>query len=438
MLDIKFIKENPDVVKNAIRDKRLDVNVDKLLTLYADKIQSQQKIESLQQEINQYTKSIKSTSHTKEKMELIRKAKELKNIIAKLEPRYRKTEKEYIQLLYSIPNIPTDDTPVGKDESENKVLKKVGKPTKFTFKPKTHWELGSHLDIIDNERASRISGARFTYLKRELVNLQFALIQFALSVLIDEKKLKKIIKKNNLGVSSRPFIPVIPPMLIRTDVFHKMARLEPKEDKYAVQNDDLYLVGSAEHTLGPLHMNETLAEDKLPLRYVGYSTSFRREAGTYGKDMKGILRLHQFDKLEIESFSLPKNSLEEQNFIIAIQEYLMSELKLSYQVVAICTGDMAVPDAQQIDIEAWLPGQNKYRETHTADLMTDYQSRRLKTFFRGKSGKKALVHMNDATVFAIGRTIIAIMENYQRKDGSILIPKVLEKYMHGITIIKPR
>jgi len=439
MLDIKYIKNNKDLVKKAVCDKQLSVNIDRLLTLYAAKITYQRKIEELKHQINQCTKGVKNTVNKKKISEFIERAKIRKEKISKIEPAYKEIEKEYHTLLYAVPNIPTADTPIGKDESANKVLRKVGTPKKFSFQPKAHWELGSSLDIIDNERAAKVSGARFTYLKRELVILQFGLIQYALSVLTNEKVLKKIIKKNNLKeLHTKPFIPIIPPALMRVSVFEKTGRMEPRDDKYFTQEDNLYLIGSAEHTLGPIHLNETIDEEKLPIRYVGYSTSFRREAGTYGKDMKGILRMHQFDKLEMESFTLPEHSLAEQNFFVSIQEYLMQQLKLPYQVVSISTGDMGIPDARQLDIETWLPAQNKYRETHTADLVTDYQSRRLNTKVKRKSGENIFVHMNDATVFAIGRTMIAIIENYQEKNGSIKIPRVLHPYTLGHTTIEAR
>jgi seryl-tRNA synthetase len=215
-----------------------------------------------------------------------------------------------------------------------------------------------------------------------------------------------------------------------------MARLDAtlEDERYYFPKDDIYLIGSAEHTLGPLHMDETLKEDDLPIRYVGFSTCFRREAGSYGRDTRGILRVHQFDKVEMESFTVPENSLKEQEFFVAIQEYLMQELKLPYQVVMTCTGDQGDPDARHIDIEAWMPGQQKYRETHSADLMTDYQARRLNTRVRRADGSLNFVHMNDATVFAIGRTLIAIVENYQRADGTITVPEVLRPYFGADTI----
>ncbi|HEA84447.1 MAG TPA: serine--tRNA ligase, partial [Candidatus Wildermuthbacteria bacterium] len=292
-------------------------------------------------------------------------------------------------------------------------------------------EIGEELDIIDTKKASEVSGARFAYLKGGAALLEFALIHYAFEVLTSERIIKKIANSVKKGYSSTPFIPVVPPVMIRPEVFSKMARLseDDKDERYYLKQDDLYLVGSAEHTLGPLHMKETLDEKELPKRYVGFSTSFRREAGSYGKDTKGILRVHQFDKLEIESFTTGENSLLEQEFIVALQEYLMQSLKLPYQVVLIATGDMSKPDARQIDIETWMPGQNMYRETHTADLMTDYQARRLNIRVRFKDGTKQFVHMNDATIFAIGRMLIAILENYQKKDGSVKIPVVLQKYL---------
>ena len=314
-------------------------------------------------------------------------------------------------------------------------MRKWGSVPKFTFTVKDHVQLGHDLDLIDNETASNISGARFTYLKNELALLQFALIQHAFFVLTSEKLLKKIADSVKKGFNAKPFSPMIVPVMIKPDVFGKMARLEPKEERYYIPSDDVYLVGSAEHTLGPMHMDKIILEQDLPLRYVGYSTAFRREAGSYGKDTKGILRMHQFDKIEMESFSKPEDSILEQNFFVAIQEYLIKSLEIPYQVVMICTGDMGGPDARQIDIECWMPGQNKYRETHTSDLMTDYQARRLNTRLKRKDNKIEFVHMNDATVFAIGRTLIAILENYQQKDGSIKIPKVLQKYT-GFKVIK--
>lgn len=428
MLDIKFIRNNIEKVREAIKNKKVNLDLDKLLATDERRRHLLSESGSLKAEQNKRSKGPQSPVDLEE-------LKALKEKIKLIESELKCVEEDYETLMMMVPNIPTEDTPVGKDESGNKVLRKWGKIKNFDFKPKEHWELGADLDLIDSERAAKVSGTRFAYLKRGLVLVEFALIQYGLSVLTDEKLLKKIIKKAGLDIKSTPFIPVVPPVLIKPDVMQKMARLEPKEERYHIPSDDLYLIGSAEHTLGPMHMDETFKEEDLPVRYVGFSTAFRREAGSYGKDMKGILRVHQFDKLEMESFCLSENSIKEQDFFVAIQEYFFQELNIPYQVVAICTGDMGGPDARQIDIEAWMPGQNRYRETHTADLMTDYQARRLGIKVK-RAGGTEFVHMNDATALALSRTPIAIMENYQTKKGIIEIPKVLRKYMGGMKEIK--
>ena len=428
MLDIKFIRNNIDKIREAIKNKKANLDLDKLLAADERRRHLLSESEILKAEQNKRSKGPQSPVDLEE-------LKALKEKIKLIENELKSVEEEYERLMMVVPNIPTDDTPIGKDESANKVLRKWGKVRKFDFKPKEHWEIGEALDLIDNERASKVSGARFTYLKRGLALMQFTLIQYAMSVFVDEKLIKKIIKNNNLDLKTNPFIPVIPPVLIRPDSMQKMAPLEPKEKRYYMPADDIYLVGSAEHTLGAMHMDETFNEKDLPIRYIGYSTAFRREAGSYGKDMKGILRVHQFDKLEMESFCLPEDSIKEQDLFVGMQEYLVQSLNIPYQVVAICTGDMGGPDARQIDLEMWMPGQDRYRETHTADLMTDYQARRLGTKVK-RAGGSEFVHMNDATALAIGRTLIAIMENYQTKKGTIEVPKVLRKFMGGIKEIK--
>lgn len=421
MLDIKFIRENVELVKKNNQNKRVSVDIDQLLKFDEERKVVQTELEGLRNERNKISKTRPNDVEIAEMRKLGEKIKDLESL-------FKDREEKIQDLLYKIPNITHESTPVGPDESGNKVLRQVGNLPNFSFQPKEHWELGQEKRLIDNERAAEISGARFTYLKGPLAILQFALINHALSILTNEQKLSKIIQEAGLKVPATPFIPVIPPVMIKPDIFHKMARLEPKEERYYIPSDDLYLIGSAEHTLGPLHLNETIENVNVPLRYVGVSLAFRREAGSYGKDTKGILRVHQFDKIEMESFSLPEDSVEEQNFFVAIQEELIKTLQLPYQVVQICTGDMGGPDARQIDLETWMPGQNKYRETHTSDLMTDYQSRRLKTKIRKNDGTTVLAHMNDATAYAIGRTLIAIMENYQQEDGTILVPEVLRKY----------
>jgi len=425
MLDIKFIKENRDIVEKAIKDKQVEpVDIDELLRLYEER-------KALRQQLDE----INTDRNIAAKEQNIEEGKLLKEKAGTLEPKLQETEKAFVALMLKIPNIPSPDTPVGSDESANKVLRQWGETTKFSFKPKAHWDLGKDLGLIDSEKAAEVSGARFTYLKGDLVRLQFALLQFALETLSSEETLKIIAEEAGVKVDTTPFIPVIPPVFMRTAVMNRMARLHPMDDRYVFEKDDLVLIGSAEHTLGPLHMDEVIDESKLPIRYVGYSTAFRREAGAAGKDTRGILRQHQFDKLELETFAFPEHSLDEQNFIIGIQEYLMRKLKLPYQVVLKCTMDQGTPNYRGIDIETWMPGQDTYRETHSADLMTSYQSRRLNTRVKRSDGTIEHVHMNDATVFAMGRTLIALMENYQQEDGSIRVPEVLQTWV-GKDVIK--
>jgi seryl-tRNA synthetase len=248
-----------------------------------------------------------------------------------------------------------------------------------------------------------------------------------MDILGDEEVLRRIAQDAGLEVSTKPFVPVLPPLMIRTEVYDAMDRLEPREDRYKVEGEELWLQGSAEHVLGSMHADEIIAESEFPVRYVGYATSFRREAGSYGKDMEGIFRLHQFDKLEMESLATPEQAMNEHLFMVAIQEYIMSELELPYQVILKCTADIGKPNARGVDIDTWLPGQGKYRETHTADYMTDYQARRLQTRVRRESGVVELVHTNDATALS-QRPLIAILENYQQADGSVRVPKALVKY----------
>jgi len=428
MLDINYIRDNAEKVKKTAVQKRVDPSfVDKLLEIDVRRRKLITDVESIRSERNKLNEQLRVERNP----ELIQKSSAFKVTLQELEPQLKEIESEYLQLMYKIPNIPLDVVPLGKDESENIVSKTVGEPAKFNFQPKDHLDIGQDLDIIDTDTAAKVSGSRFAYLKGDGAMLEFALIQYVTQTLTNKDIVKKIADSVKPGYSAKPFVPVVPPVFIRSEVFTRMARLteEDKAERYNFPEDDQYLVGSAEHTLGPIHMDQTLPEKLFPIRYIGFSTSFRREAGTYGKDTRGIIRVHQFDKLEMESFSVPEDSKTEQDFLIAVQEYLISGLGIPYQVISICTGDMGKPDARQVDINCWMPGQNNYRETNTSDLMTDFQSRRLETKVKRTTGETQYVHMNDATAIAIGRVIVAILENYQQADGSVKIPAVLVPYM---------
>ncbi len=437
MLDIKFIRQNMQEVEKGLKAKGVSVDLKRLLDVDERRREKIKEVDALRQEHNSASDEVASLKGEKRE-KLIEGVKGLKEKLGEAEFELKALEEEFRDLMYSLPNLPLDDVPIGKDASENKVIRKWGKIPEFDFEPKDHAAIGEALDLIDTERAGKVVGTRFGYFKREAALLEFALIQFTLKILTSEKELKKIADSIEKSYPATPFIPIVPPVMIRPEVMTKMARLseQDKDERYYLSKDDLYLVGSAEHTMGSMHMGETFEEKNLPLRYLGFSTSFRREAGSYGQDTRGVLRVHQFDKLEMESFTVPEDSVKEQDFIVAIQELLVQALEIPYRVVMISTGDMGRPDARQIDIECWMPGQGKYRETHTSDLMTDYQTRRLNTKVRRKDGHLELVHMNDATAFAIGRTLIAILENYQQADGSVRVPKILQPYTFGIKEIR--
>jgi len=426
MLDIQFIRDNRELVQEKSAQKQVTVDIAHLLGLDERRRGLLGQVEDLRQKRNELASSSKSGRPSDEQ---IVRGRELKEELSRLEAGLEPVEVEFIKLLKQVPNMPVDDVPVGASEDENVVVKTVGDIPKFDFEPKSDAELGVTGDYIDKERAAIVAGSRFAYLKGDLVRLQFALIQWVMDVLGDEATLQKIIEDNQLQVTAKPFVPVLPPPMIRTDVYEATARLDSEEVTYKLADDDLWLNASAEHSLAPFYMNEILDEAQLPIRYLGYGTAFRREAGTYGKDMEGIFRLHHFDKLEMVVFSTAETSLSEHLFMVAIQEYLTGALGLPYRVVLKCTADIGKPNARGVDIDTWMPSQQKYRETHTADLMTDYQARRLKTRVRRADGQVELVHNNDATAFAMSRILKAIMENYQNDDGSFRIPEILKPYM---------
>lgn len=423
MLDIKFIKENREIVETAAKNKNKQIDFDKLLSLYEEK-------KALRTEID----NINAKRNEAQKARNVEEGQKLKSQLEEIEKNFAEKDKEFLAIMLRVPNISSPDTPVGPDESANQVIREWGEKRQFSFKPKEHYELGAELGVIDTETATEVTGSRFTYLKGDLVLLEFALLQFCWETLTSKETLYKIAKEANINISVDSFIPVLPPVLIKTSVQNRMARFMNPDEHYMFPNDGQMLIGSAEHTMGAMHMDEVFEEKDLPIRYVGYSTAFRREAGSYGKDTKGVLRQHQFDKMEMMVFSLPENGLQEQNFLVAVQEYIMKSLGLPYRVVLVCTGDTGMPDYRQLDIEVWFPGQDKYRETNSADFNTAFQSRRLNTRVKRKDGKTEYVHMNDATVVS-QRPLLAIMENYQTMDGKVEIPKVLQKYIFGKTLI---
>lgn len=403
MLDIKFIRENSEEVKNGCRKKQAEVDIDLLLRTDEKRRELLRKIEALKSEKNKLGK------------DEIAKAKEIKNEIKNLEPELFLIEEKFNGLMRQIPNLPLDDVLEGKNDGDNRILREEGEKPKFDFQPKSYLDLAG--EMIDVQRAAKVSGARFGYLKGDVALLEFALIQLALET-----------------TREYDFQPVVPPVMLKEEAMRGMGYLDRGADEvYHLEKDNLYLAGTAEQPIGAMHLNEIL--NKLPLRYVGFSSCFRREAGSYGKDTKGILRAHQFDKVEMFSFVSAEESRKEHSLFLEIEEKLMKLLKIPYRVIDICSGDLGDSAAKKWDIEAWMPSSNEYRETHSTSNCTDWQARRLNIRYRdGKEIKFA--HTVNGTAFAVGRTIIAILENYQQKDGSVNIPQVLQKYLNGAKIIE--
>ena len=403
MIDIKYIRENADEVLKGIQAKGFDADIDLVLEL--DEKQS-----VLRKKIEEFNTERKKNAEKKN----VEKGKKIKEKLSKLEGEEKIIDGKIYDILKKIPNLPLSEVPIGKDETENVVLREVCEKPMFDFPVKDHIELGQKLGWIDTERAGKAVGSRFGYLLRDAVDLEFALVRFAFDVLKKES-----------------FIPIVPPVFLKPEAMRGMGYLDYNEDEvYHLEKDDLYLIGTSEQAIGAMHMNEILDVSKLPLRYAGFSSCFRREAGSYGKDTKGILRVHQFDKVEMFSFTKPIDSKKEHEFLLSMEEKLMKALELPYRVLQICTGDLGFQAANKIDIETWLPGEKNYRETSSTSNVTEFQSRRLNIKYKDeKTGKNEFVHTLNGTAFAIGRMIIAIMENYQEKDGTIKTPTVLEGYI---------
>lgn len=411
MLDIKFIRENPEVVKDAVRKKAMAVDIDRILELDKKRRETLRSVEHLRAEHNKVSQEISRTEDKKIKAELIMSMRNVKAGLQNIEQALEKIEGELNPLLKQVPNIPFSEAPVGADEKANVVLREVGTKPQFSFEPKDYMTLAEAHDWIDVKRAAKVSGTRFGYIKGDLAQLEFAIVRYALDILTKEG-----------------FIPVLPPVLVKPEYMEAMGFLhgEAADDVYYLEKDKLYLVGTSEQAIGPMHAGEIFKEKDLPRRYVGFSTCFRREAGSYGRDTKGILRVHQFDKIEMVVFAHPDKSREEHQYLLSLNEKMMQELGLPYRVVHISTGDMGLAKAEQFDIEIWIPSEQTYRETHSASNITDFQARRLNIKF-GKD--RQYVHMLNDTCFAIGRTLIAIIENYQTKDGDVEVPKILQKYI---------
>lgn len=422
MLDIKLIRENPDLVRTNLT-KRGDPQVvkmlDDLINCDREWRQSLTKLNDLRHERRQITADIAiAKKKGKDASERISEAKNVDVEITKLEKQVGAFEQQVHDYLMRLPNLLHETVPIGKDEKDNAEVKKWGNPPKFSFPIRDHMDLGTALDIVDVERAGKVAGARFFYLKGAAVLLDMALVNFALDEMF-----------------RKGYTPVEPPYVMRRKPYEGVVALSDFEDVlYKIENEDLYLIATSEHPMAAMYMDEVLMGEDLPVKLAGFSTNFRKEAGAHGKDTRGVFRTHQFNKIEQFIFCRPENSWQLHEELLKNAEELVQKLGLAYRVVNVCTGDIGIVAAKKYDVEAWMPAQNAYREIVSCSNCTDYQARRLNIKYREKEGEapKGFVHTLNSTALATGRTIVALIENYQQEDGSIVVPEVLRKYMGGI------
>jgi len=422
MLDIKLIREDPEPFRQALARRGLAERVDGLLAADERRRELTQRVEALRAEQNRASKAIGRASGD-EKQALIAGVAKVSAELKEVEPELAEAETALTLLLASTPNLPHPSAPDGFTDEDAVEVRRLGDPAAFDFEPKDHAELGAALGVLDVERGARTSGSRFVYLLGDLVFVQFALMRNAMDVLVE-----------------RGFTPSIPPVLVREEAMFASAFLPTDEvNIYRTDADQLYLVGTSEVSLAALHMEEILDEGSLPLRYAGYSTCFRREAGSYGRDLGGMFRVHQFDKVEMFSFATPESSWDEHEFLVSIEEEIIGGLDIPYRIVNIAAGDLGGAAAKKYDLEAWLPGQGRYRELTSCSNYTDYGARRAQTRVRRPDGSVETLHTLNGTATAIGRTLIAILENNQRADGSVVIPERLWQFLpERARVLTPR
>lgn len=412
MIDIKRIRNNPEEIKKACLKKGVEINTDLVLELDKKKRDILAKVELFRAKKNEVNKTLAGASEN-EKKQIIEEMRGISKENGDLENDLRAVEEELEKYLRTIPNPPFEEVLTGESDKDNKVIRMEGKKKEFSFTPKNYLEIAESLDIIDVKRAAKTSGSRFGMIKNEGALLHLALINLAMETCM-----------------KYGFAPVIPPAMIKPEMMEGMGYVERgKDDIYYLEKDDLYLIGTSEQIIGPMHEGEIFEEKDLPKRYIGYSSCFRREAGSHGKDTKGILRVHQFEKMEMFSFTTPEKSKEEHDMLLSIEEELMNTLEIPYRVIDICSGDLGDPAAKKYDIEAWMPGQGEYRETHSTSNCTDFQARRLNVRYRKNNGEMEFVHMLNGTALAIGRILIALIENNQKEDGSVEVPLALHKFL---------
>ncbi|MDP2089996.1 MAG: serine--tRNA ligase [Candidatus Gracilibacteria bacterium] len=419
MLDIKIIRNNPELVKDIIVKRNLKLDLNKFLEIDTHKLELIVKVDELRAIKNKVSKEIPSLSN-EDKPAKIAEMKKLGEDLEILEKQQFEVEEKWKEMYYKVPNLLDDTASIGNTDEDNTVEQYYKEKTKFNFEVKAHYEIGEAKGWIDTEKGAEVSGARFWYLKGDLVLLQFALINYAMSRLV-----------------AKGFNPILPPVLVREKAMFGTGFFPAGEDGiYGVNpgDDDLYLVGTSEVPVTSYHCDEVMTLDK-PQMYVAYSSCFRREAGSAGKDMRGILRGHQFDKIEMVCFCKNNESKKLHDFMISVEEEIWQGLGIPFQKVNVCSGDLGNPAMKKYDLEAWMPAQEKYREVTSCSNVGEYQSRRLGIKYRDDNGDLQYVHTLNGTVIAMSRCLIAIIENYQTAEGNVKIPEVLVPFMGGRTEI---
>ncbi len=424
MLDLKLIRKNFEYVKERLKTRGEEYArlVEEVYNLDKKKREIQKEVENLRALLNKKSKEYgRLKREGKEDPSLKEELASLKKQLAQLEEELKQLEEKLKDLLLRIPNIPHPSVPVGEDENDNVEIRRWGNPPKFDFEPLPHWEIGKKLGILDFDRAAKLSGSRFVVKKGIGARLVRALINFMLD-----------------RHTSRGYEEVYVPHLVKPEILIGTGQL-PKfeEDLFKCERDNLYLIPTAEVPLTNLHREEILKEEDLPIYYTAYTPCYRREAGSYGRDIKGLIRLHQFDKVELVKIVKPEDSYEELEKLVRDAEEILQALELPYRVVELCTGDLGFSAAKTYDLEVWMPSYNRYREISSCSNCEDFQARRMKLRYKTKDGKNVLCHTLNGSGLAVGRTLAAILENFQQKDGSVVIPDALRPYMGGLEVIKP-
>ncbi|GAB7140330.1 serine--tRNA ligase [Deferribacterales bacterium RsTz2092] len=420
MLDIKTIISDRDTVQRKCNERGADIDLDAIISLDTERKSVLQEVEELRRKRNELSKKVGELKRNGEDAQsLMNEVNSLAARTDELTQRQNDIETKLQSAMLVIPNLIDDSVPSGKDENDNPVYRTVGEPTQFSFKPKAHWDIGTELGILDFERGTKVVKARFTMLVGLGARLERALINFMMDL-----------------HASRGYKETMPPQMLNPAAMTGTGQL-PKfqEEAFWCERDDLYLSPTAEVPVTNMYAGEILPESALPIKYTAYSACFRREAGSYGKDVRGLIRQHQFNKVELVKFATPETSMDELEDMLLEAEEVLKRLKIPYRVITLCSGDIGFSATKTYDIEVWLPGQNAYREISSCSNCKDFQARRANIRYKDKNGKPAFVHTLNGSGLAVGRTLVAVLENYQQEDGSVLIPDILVPYMGGVAKI---